>query len=92
MRLGALFVEFVPVTPEHEEWCVNISYPDVFFVEFIPVLLEHENLCIDISQPGCNRMHYMTHRSQWMQKHKFGIACPSVLFVEFVPVLPEHEK
>jgi hypothetical protein len=37
-------------------------------------------------------MHYVTHRSKWKQKDKFGITCPDALFVEFVPVLIEHEK
>jgi hypothetical protein len=37
-------------------------------------------------------MHYVTHRSKWKQKDKFGITCPDTLFVEFVPVLIEHEK
>jgi hypothetical protein len=37
-------------------------------------------------------MHYVTHRSHWMQKHKFGITCPEALFIESVQVPPEHEK
>jgi hypothetical protein len=26
-------------------------------------------------------MHYVTHRSHKMQKHKFGVMCPDTLFV-----------
>jgi hypothetical protein len=37
-------------------------------------------------------MHYMTHRSHGMQKHKFGVMCPGTLFVESVTVPPEDEK
>jgi hypothetical protein len=42
--------------------------------------------------PRCTEMHYVTHRSHWMQKDKFGVTCPDVLFVKSVPVPPEHEK
>jgi hypothetical protein len=37
-------------------------------------------------------MHYVTHRSHQMQKHKFGLTCPGAHFVESVPVPLEHEK
>jgi hypothetical protein len=37
-------------------------------------------------------MHYVTHRSHWIEKHKFSITCPDALFVESVSVPPEHEK
>jgi hypothetical protein len=37
-------------------------------------------------------MHYVTHTSHRMQKHKFDITCPDALFVESVPVPPEQEK
>jgi hypothetical protein len=37
-------------------------------------------------------MHYVTHRSHRMQKHKFGVMCPGALFVKSVSVQPEHEK
>jgi hypothetical protein len=37
-------------------------------------------------------MHYVTRRSDWMQKYKFGVTCPGALFVESVPVRIEHEK
>jgi hypothetical protein len=37
-------------------------------------------------------MHYVTHRTHWMQKHKFGVTCVGTLFVQSVPVPPEHEK
>jgi hypothetical protein len=37
-------------------------------------------------------MHYVTHKSYWMQKHKFGVTCPNALFVETAPGPPEHEK
>jgi hypothetical protein len=34
----------------------------------------------------------VTHRSNWMQKDKFGVTCPGAVFIESVPVPPEHEK
>jgi hypothetical protein len=37
-------------------------------------------------------MHYVTHISQWMQKHKFSIPFSGALFVESVPRTPKHEK
>jgi hypothetical protein len=37
-------------------------------------------------------MHYMTHRSHRMQKHKFGIMCPNAFFMDTAPGPPEHEK
>jgi hypothetical protein len=37
-------------------------------------------------------MHYVTHRSQLMQKCKFSVTCPNALFVESVSVPPEHKK
>jgi hypothetical protein len=37
-------------------------------------------------------MHYVTHISHWIQKHKLGVMCPDALFVESVLVPPEHEK
>jgi hypothetical protein len=37
-------------------------------------------------------MHYVTHRSHLMQKHKFSVTCPSALFVESVLDPHEHEK
>jgi hypothetical protein len=27
-------------------------------------------------------MHYVTRRSDWIQKHKFDVMCPGVLFME----------
>jgi hypothetical protein len=37
-------------------------------------------------------MHYVTHRSLQMKKHKFSVPCPIMLFVESVLVPSEHEK
>jgi hypothetical protein len=37
-------------------------------------------------------MHYVTRRSHWMQKLKFGVMCPDTLFVESVPLSLEHDK
>jgi hypothetical protein len=34
----------------------------------------------------------VTHRSQQMQKRKFGITCPGALFMETTLHPPEHEK
>jgi hypothetical protein len=51
-----------------------------------------EKWCVDVSRPGRTRMHYMTHRSHWMQNHKFRVTCPDALFVEFVPVSSEPKR
>jgi hypothetical protein len=37
-------------------------------------------------------MHYVTHRSNGMQKHNFDVTCPDMLFTEAAPGPPEHEK
>jgi hypothetical protein len=37
-------------------------------------------------------MHYVTHKSHRMQKHKFGVMCPGALFMENAPGQLEHEK
>jgi hypothetical protein len=37
-------------------------------------------------------MHYMTHKSHRMEKHKFGVMCPGALFVKSILVTLEHEK
>jgi hypothetical protein len=37
-------------------------------------------------------MHYVTHRSHRMQKHKFYVTCPDVLLMETTSVPPEYEK
>jgi hypothetical protein len=37
-------------------------------------------------------MHYMSHSSHWMKKHKFGVMCPGALFMETALGPPEHEK
>jgi hypothetical protein len=50
------------------------------------------DVLINISRPKCIEMHYVTHRSLWMQKNKFGVMCPDTLFMETVSGLPEHEK
>jgi hypothetical protein len=42
--------------------------------------------------PGCTKMHYVTHRSNWMEKWKCGPTCPAALFIETAPDPPKHEK
>jgi hypothetical protein len=37
-------------------------------------------------------MHYVTQRSDRMQKHKFGVTYPGELFLETALGPPEHEK
>jgi hypothetical protein len=37
-------------------------------------------------------MHYMTHRSHQMLKHKFDVTCLDALFLEIASGPPEHEK
>jgi hypothetical protein len=34
----------------------------------------------------------VTHRSYWMQKHKFSVTCLGALFMDTTPVPPKHEK
>jgi hypothetical protein len=43
-------------------------------------------------QPGRTGMHHVTHRSHWMQKHKFGVTCPCALFMKSTLGPLEHEK
>jgi hypothetical protein len=38
------------------------------------------------------RMHYVTHRSHKMKKHKFDVTCPDTLLVETALGAPVHEK
>jgi hypothetical protein len=45
-----------------------------------------------VPRPGRIRMHYVTQRSHWIQKHKFSVTCPRTLFVETASGPPEHEK
>jgi hypothetical protein len=42
--------------------------------------------------PWTHQIYYMTHKSQWMQKHMFSVTCPDALFVESRPGPLEHEK
>jgi hypothetical protein len=37
---------------------------------------EQEKYRVGVSRPGCTGMHYVTHRSNRMQKKKFGVKCP----------------
>jgi hypothetical protein len=37
-------------------------------------------------------MHYVTHRSDRMQKHKFSVTSPNALPMETAPGPHEHEK
>jgi hypothetical protein len=37
-------------------------------------------------------MHYATHGSHQMQKHKFSVTCPIVHFIETTPGPPNQEK
>jgi hypothetical protein len=53
-----------------------------FFVKSMPVPPQHEKYYVAVLGPGCTRMRYVTHRSQRMQKHKFGVTCPGTLFME----------
>jgi hypothetical protein len=75
---GALFMETTPGPPEHAKYCVDVLGP-----------LEHEKVCVNISHRGCTRMHYVTHKSQRMYKHRFSVMCPDALSVESVPLRPE---
>jgi hypothetical protein len=48
--------------------------------------------CALWSPPGGKGIHYVTRRSDWMQKHKFGVMCPSSHSIESLPVPLENEK
>jgi hypothetical protein len=50
-----------------------------FFVETVLVSNEHETYCIDDSSLGCTVIHYVTHISHRMQKHKFDVTSPNTL-------------
>jgi hypothetical protein len=56
--------------PKHK---FAVTCPGVLFVQSILVPTELEKYCIDVSCPGHTRMHYMTHRSHQMQKHKISV-------------------
>jgi hypothetical protein len=62
------------------------------FVKSVPVQPEYERLCGHVSRPRHNRMHYMTRKSHWMQKHKFDITCPGALFMEVASNPHEREN
>jgi hypothetical protein len=62
------------------------------FMEKTPGPLEHEKYCINVSRHARTGMHYVTHKSHRMQKHKFGITCLGMLFVESVHFPPEREN
>jgi hypothetical protein len=66
--------------------------PDTVFVETAPVPPTHEKYYIDISHRGRTGLHYMTRRSNRIQKLMFGITCPLVVFMETAPGPPVHEK
>jgi hypothetical protein len=57
-------------------------------VESVLVPPEHEKCCIDILCPRSTIMHYRTHISHKMKKHKFGVTCPDTLFVVSLPAHP----
>jgi hypothetical protein len=61
---------------------VRCNVSRCIFVESIPAPPEHEKKCVDVWHPGHTRMHYLTHRSNRMQTHKFGITCPGALFCQ----------
>jgi hypothetical protein len=60
----------------------NIMCPITIFMQTAPGPPEDEKKCVDIACPGRTRVHYMTRRSHWMQKYKFGVTCPVVIFME----------
>jgi hypothetical protein len=69
----------------------NVSW-HALFMETAPGPPEHEKECVDVSWPGCTGMHYVTHRSHWMQNHKFSVTCPVVLFMKTASGPPKLEK
>jgi hypothetical protein len=70
----------------------SVMCPCAPFVESVPVPPEHEKSYVDVSCPGLIGMHYVTHRSHRMKKHKFGLTCSGTLFTETALSPPEHEK
>jgi hypothetical protein len=63
-----------------------------FFMENTLGPSEHEKQYVDVSCPGRSGMHYVTHRSQRLQKHKICVTCPGALFMEYALGPPEREK
>jgi hypothetical protein len=53
---------------------------DTFFVGSALGPIGNEKWCVDLSHFGHTRAHYVTRRSHWMQKHKFGVTCPGTFF------------
>jgi hypothetical protein len=53
---------------------------------------EHDKYYIDVSRLGRTEMHYVTHISHRMQKHKVSVTCPCVLYMKTALGPPEHEK
>jgi hypothetical protein len=67
--------------PEHEKMCIDV------------LLLRHTGMhYVTRKSHGCTIMHYLTHISHCMQKHKFGVTCPTALFMETALGPPEQEK
>jgi hypothetical protein len=67
-------------------------FPSAHFKETALGAPEHEKCCIDISHAGRIGMHYVTCKSNRMQKHKFGVTYPSALFMETALGPPKYEK
>jgi hypothetical protein len=57
------------------------------FIENHPIWILQEGLLIS----EVVLSHYVTHRSDRMLKHKFGIMYPGALFVKSKPVQHKHE-
>jgi hypothetical protein len=64
----------------------------MLFMETAPGPPKQEKYYVNVSLLGCTGMHYVSRRSHWRQKYKFGVMCPSVLFMVTAPGPPEHEK
>jgi hypothetical protein len=89
MRQNALCGLQIPPDAERQ---VHVMCPNALFMETASGPLEHKKYCVDVARLGHTGMHYVTHKSHRMQKHKFVITCLGALFIETSPGPPVHEK
>jgi hypothetical protein len=65
--------------------------PGALFMKMLLGPPEHEKYWVNVSCPGCVRMHYVTHRSKQIKKHKFGVTCPGAFFMRTEPGPPKPD-
>jgi hypothetical protein len=57
----------------------SVKFPGSLFMEIAPGPTVDEKYCVNVSLTGHSGMHYVTHRSHWVQKHKFDVTRPNLL-------------